>query len=755
MLSLLNRGLNFSILHQDLDITLTFSELKRFERSMIWREYWYSKDVGSNVTPIFKKTKKNLPRKYTIPSGFKNCMSSIKSELLDPKSRNIIERNIPKEEVNALHELIQLQKEKKIIIKQCDKGAGILILNYEDYIEACYNHLNLEVKTKSGEAINYYEKVNDSILTDSKKIIRLVIEEGLDNELISREEFEAMVPDDKKPGRFYCTFKVHKPHEEGSAPPVRPIISGSGSTTENVSLFVEHYIKQLANKHPTFIQDRPYFLRCVEKLNEVSLPDNSVIVTMDVSAFYTNIPKHEGLQCTREALEERNIKEIPTYFLVRLLELVLEQNIFEYDSQLYKQTFGTAMGARPAPSYANLFMARRIDIKIFELVKEYEKTGIFSMKFFKRFLDDLIFIFCGSTEILHNFFEEVNNIHETIKFTFQHTSIIDEFNPCRCPSTQTIPFLDTSLSIQNGKINVDLYRKPTDKNQYLLPTSCHPSHVISNIPFSLAMRIVRICTDPNVRDIRLMELKHLLIDRNYSTEIIDTALNKARGIPRDQALKHVAKPKCNSRPVFAVTHDPRLPNLSNIITKHWRSMTYNESYLKDVFPSPPLVAYKKQPNLRNFLIRAKVPQTRSHYTKRLIKGMKKCNKPCAACPFIMETKQVKCSNITWTLRQQLNCNTSNIIYLIECNLDNCKMRYIGETERPIKNRILEHVNYVKSCNISKTTGEHFNQPGHSISNISVTVLEKVKMKNIFYRKERESYLIKKFNTQRNGLNKLP
>ena len=70
-----------------------------------------------------------------------------------------------------------------------------------------------------------------------------------------------MDPENKNPSTFYCTFKAHKPHTEGTAPPERPTISGSGSLTENPSLFIEHHIKGLANKHPTYLQDTPHFLR--------------------------------------------------------------------------------------------------------------------------------------------------------------------------------------------------------------------------------------------------------------------------------------------------------------------------------------------------------------------------------------------------------------------------------------------------------------------------------------------------------------
>ena len=82
-------------------------------------------------------------------------------------------------------------------------------------------------------------------------------------------------------------------------------------------------------------------------------------------------------------------------------------------------------------------------------------------------------------------------------------------------------------------------------------------------------------------------------------------------------------------------------------------------------------------------------------------------------------------------------------------------QYIGESERVLKNRLAEHIGYVKSKNINQPTGEHFNLPGHTLSNMNILILEKVKNFNTNYRKEREKYLIRKFNTYYNGMNKMP
>ena len=129
------------------------------------------------------------------------------------------------------------------------------------------------------------------------------------------------------------------------------------------------------------------------------------------------------------------------------------------------------------------------------------------------------------------------------------------------------------------------YKKPTDRCQYLLPSSCHPSHITRNIPYSLAYRLVRICSTNEKLDQRLSELRELLISRDYRPNSIDAAIAKARAIPRQTALLKVLKKK-NERPVFVITYDPRLPSITNIFKKH-HAVMIEDPYMKKIFPEPP------------------------------------------------------------------------------------------------------------------------------------------------------------------------
>ena len=94
--------------------------------------------------------------------------------------------------------------------------------------------------------------------------------------------------------------------------------------------------------------------------------------------------------------------------------------------------------------------------------------------------------------------------------------------------------------------------------------------------------------------------------------------------------------------------------------------------------------------------------------------------------------------------------------MIKCTKERCRENiYIGESERSIKDRISEHIQYIKSNNRSQATGFHFNLPGHSLHDMKVIGIEQPKVRGNEYRKERESYIIRKFNSFYNGMNRMP
>ena len=191
MEKLLNRGFKFAILPLKLDLTQVLVDYKRFERSMIWHEFWFGTPPGENTykPPLFKSKKNNLPKNHRSPNGLKTFLGAIKSEIQDPQKRNKVKCNLPDDEIKALGELIRLQKERKITIKPCVKRAGIIVLNFEDYVQACNTHLKQTLQEKQ-----YYSKVDNNTFEKAKQSIQHIIEEGLDQEYLTKAEYDAMSP---------------------------------------------------------------------------------------------------------------------------------------------------------------------------------------------------------------------------------------------------------------------------------------------------------------------------------------------------------------------------------------------------------------------------------------------------------------------------------------------------------------------------------------------------------------------------------
>ena len=270
------------------------------------------------------------------------------------------------------------------------------------------------------------------------------------------------------------------------------------------------------------------------------------------------------------------------------------------------------MGTKTAPSYACLFMAWLEETK---LLKNWYGTP---PHLWRRFIDDIFFIWQSSEEELKRFIDHLNTQHPYIKFTATYDV-----------STRRVPFLDMEVSIDDqGYIRTDLFKKETARCQYLLPSSCHPGHITKNIPFSLAYRLLRICSMPDVFNERLEELRVDLLKRAYRPKIIEDAFRRIRLISRKEALEKSSNIETEREPLV-MTYHPSLPPLSKLVKKHWEVMTKTCPNLSRVFPKPSVVAYRRNKNLRDILVKAKIPQPRKNLQRS--QGFKPCQRLCYMC----------------------------------------------------------------------------------------------------------------------------
>ena len=98
--------------------------------------------------------------------------------------------------------------------------------------------------------------------------------------------------------RFYMLPKIHK---GVTPPPGRPIISGNGCPTERISHFVDHFMRELAPLGASYLKDTTRFLQTLEDMGPVP---GTLLVTMDITSLYANIPNGESIKAACHALLE-------------------------------------------------------------------------------------------------------------------------------------------------------------------------------------------------------------------------------------------------------------------------------------------------------------------------------------------------------------------------------------------------------------------------------------------------------------------
>ena len=98
----------------------------------------------------------------------------------------------------------------------------------------------------------------------------------------------------------------------------------------------------------------------VQKIKDLEVPPFQKLVSFDVSALFTSVPKDEAVRAIRQRLEQDNSWQDRTNLnvdqLTQLLELCLNSTYFMYSGDFYKQNKGTAMGSPILPIVANLYM---------------------------------------------------------------------------------------------------------------------------------------------------------------------------------------------------------------------------------------------------------------------------------------------------------------------------------------------------------------------------------------------------------------
>ena len=134
-----------------------------------------------------------------------------------------------------------------------------------------------------------------------------------------------------------------------------------------------------------------------------------------------------------------------------------------------------------------------------------------------------------------------------------------------------------------------------------------------------------------------------------------------------------------------------------------------------IFHIPPLISFKRDYNIGNFLVR-------SAFKSENQPGTFKCTRTrCKTCPFISD--MVKISGPNWSVKitHHFRCISANFIYCITCTP--CTKAYLGETGRRLADLFREHLRNVEKndTDASKPFAHHFNLLLNYSNNHNMTI----------------------------------
>ena len=705
--SILSKGLNFIPLTPKADNNDMMLLLQRFYRTIRWTATLggtpqRSTEEEDPFEHMFKKKSGTLPPEGKF-KAVEKYISKTSDKIAELKPLPLSYSNVTPKELSAIR---SLQKRNDIVIKPADKGGKVVVWSRDLYITEAIRQL---------ANTTHYEKLNGpSLKGDSKTITQLLKEEITANNIPPT----AKLLEVKRPRQpcFYMLPKIHKVDNPG-----RPIVSACSCPTENISCYLDSIFQPFVQSLPTYIKDSTDALLKIEEINRLPSFAPTCLFTMDVTALYTNIPHKDGLQALEWFLNKRETLDPPTGTLVRLAELVLTMNMFEFNGDFYRQNSGVAMGTKMGPSYACLFMGHLEH----QLKSTYQGTF---PQYFGRYIDDCLGIASLPESEILAFIEFANRFHPAIKFTFEL-------------SFTEVNFLDINIQLSDGRLSTSVFYKPTDAHSYLDYESSHSLSTRNSIPYSQFLRLRRICSDETDFATQASLMMGFFIRRGYPMTVLRSSLERAKSVPREIALHPSRTPK-EDRPIVVIPYHPHNLPIKRILLENW-NILHQDPVVSEAFSSPPLVAYKRMPNLRDRLVRSRLT---GHPTAapRPGPGTHPCSKPrCGACPFLDHQREVKGPRSTFTVHKSFNCQLCNVVYVIRCH--KCGMLYIGETERSFETRLKEHLAGIRLGHTHLPVARHFSSPDHSLQDLRAQILWRVKG-DIVDRRHLEAWLISKLST---------
>ena len=261
--------------------------------------------------------------------------------------------------------------------------------------------------------------------------------------------------------------------------PLRPILSMVGSSQHELAKFLSVTLQPVLGLYSSFcIQDSFSFAELIRLFDPTS--DQPFLCSFDICILFTNVPLDETVQiCAKTLYSGKFIPpDFPKAVFIKLMQMTSSGVEFSFNSTMYRQTDGIAMGSPLGPVLVNIFVGYS-ENKLFD----------FSVKpqFYKRYVDESLPFLKMKPSECNEFFKILNSLNPALKFTSEKEE------------SESLAFSDVKIQKSDSKFITSVYRKPSFTGQYIRWDSLGPSKRKRNLISTLVHRALRICSKSMLR----------------------------------------------------------------------------------------------------------------------------------------------------------------------------------------------------------------------------------------------------------------
>jgi len=450
-----------------------------------------------------------------------------------------------------------------IRIINSDKNLGPVVVDSNWYMKECLRHLN---DTKTYQKLDKIQA--EALATEAKEELDSIFS-SLDDDKLHRFVKQYFTP--TRFSKFYILAKLHKTPVVG-----RPIAAAHSWVTTGAAIYVDGILQPLVQKLPT----------CLTGTTEI--PTSAVLLTADVESLYPSIPIKEGLQMVEDVIVTR-LELMLVGQIMNILRIILSFNVIEFADSFWLQIKGTAMGCPAAVVFAQIFMFA-VESSVIARIKPL---------LYKRFIDD-VFAICRSRSEAENLITCLNQVNPNIHLTFQI-------------SDSSVDFMDLTIFkgpqfTSTSKLDTRLFVKKLNRFLYLPFTSAHPLPVKKGFIRGELIRIIRASSSFKLYlEDRAKFIAHLRV-RGYPFRLIKEVCQSVAYKQRHQWLQERKSGKKKNQiplilklPFHKRSHAVKP---SSAVREHWHVLE-TDAKLKQLFPRPPLIAYRKGHDLRYWITKWK------------------------------------------------------------------------------------------------------------------------------------------------------